>query len=645
MSHSAPTRTLPPKPSLAQLRKQAKELLKSYCAGKDPAVAEVERFEQTRDPANFALADAQRVLARAYGFSSWPALKNHVDGVNFAALIAAAEAGDVAAVRRLAKARPDLINHQAEVRGSALHCAVLRRDQELTRVLMELGAEARVGIWPHRDATSAYAIAVDREYSEIVATIEREEENRRARLNHEWAVTSAAVEALRKAVAEGRPAEAIALMEADPVLIGACDVYGVTPLHLAAWMHDPALVGWLLDHGATPGARASVNTPIRRNAAAVEAGRTPLDFAAIVAGWAPEGRDSIFYFMENARVDPARFHETARLLLAKGAELTPSAAVALGDREAVLRLHREGRLPNEIDMFRGGLLAIAVRVNRRDMVATLLDLGFDPDESVVVADDGGRSRGMPLWFASMCGRHEIAELLLARGADVNAVVWACADALGRAEDEQMKALLLKHGAHLTVEQLPAGKQGREIVKAILDGTVTAHSLDVAEPSLQDLAEIMCGGDPEIIRMCLPHITRKRDDPWWNSAILNAPVPEGLKLILEHGVHPDVADAAGYTVLHHLGSDYCRASNEETRVIRAAMLLDAGASLTIRDPLLKSTPLGWACRWGRVELVRLYLKRGADAVESNAERWATPLEWATKRGHQAVVDLLRSDGAR
>ena len=97
--------------------------------------------------------------------------------------------------------------------------------------------------------------------------------------------------------------------------------------------------------------------------------------------------------MENARVDPARFHETARLLLQKGAELTPRAAVALGDREAVLRLHREGRLPNEIHMFRGGLLAIAVRVNRLDMVATLLDLGLDPDESVLT-DDGDRSWGM-----------------------------------------------------------------------------------------------------------------------------------------------------------------------------------------------------------------------------------------------------------
>ena len=129
-SHSAPTRTLPHKPSLAQLRKQAKELLKSYRAGKDAAVAEVERFERSPDPANFALADAQRVLARAYGFSSWPALKNHVEGVNFAALLAAVEAGDVAAVRRLAKARPDLINpitpSSATARSIAPCCVAMR---------------------------------------------------------------------------------------------------------------------------------------------------------------------------------------------------------------------------------------------------------------------------------------------------------------------------------------------------------------------------------------------------------------------------------------------------------------------------------------------------------------------------------------
>ena len=47
---------------------------------------------------------------------------------DFQALIAAAEAGDRAAVRRLHKARPDLfIPHPAGFCDSALRCAVLRR--------------------------------------------------------------------------------------------------------------------------------------------------------------------------------------------------------------------------------------------------------------------------------------------------------------------------------------------------------------------------------------------------------------------------------------------------------------------------------------------------------------------------------------
>jgi ankyrin repeat protein len=76
---------------------------------------------------------------------------------------------------------------------------------------------------------------------------------------------------------------------------------------------------------------------------------------------------------------------------------------------------------------------------------------------------------------------------------------------------------------------------------------------------------------------------------------------------------------------------------------AAALLDAGARLDIRDHLLESTPLGWACRWGRVELVKLLLDRGADPVEATAEPWATPRAWAAKGDHRAVLDLLDHRG--
>jgi hypothetical protein len=210
----------------------------------------------------------------------------------------------------------------------------------------------------------------------------------------------------------------------------------------------------------------------------------------------------------------------------------------------------------------------------------------------------------------------------------------------------MKALLRKHGARLTVESVT----DTETAQAILDGTVTAYCLDGAEPlTPEQAAEFLCGGAPEFIRMCLPHITRKRDDPWWNSALMTANLPEGLKLVLDHGVDVDIPFAGGYTMLHHLATPVAGRSGAfappaEEHCKRATMLLDAGASLTIRDSLLRATPLGWACRWGRIELARLYLERGADPVEADADPWATPLAWATKRGHYEIVQLLRCRGA-
>ena len=58
-----PRRRLPERPSLEQLRKQAKDHLDTLRAA-DPSVR---------------LADAQYALAREYGFESWPTLVHHVE--------------------------------------------------------------------------------------------------------------------------------------------------------------------------------------------------------------------------------------------------------------------------------------------------------------------------------------------------------------------------------------------------------------------------------------------------------------------------------------------------------------------------------------------------------------------------------------
>jgi ankyrin repeat protein len=111
----------------------------------------------------------------------------------------------------------------------------------------------------------------------------------------------------------------------------------------------------------------------------------------------------------------------------------------------------------------------------------------------------------------------------------------------------------------------------------------------------------------------------------------------FRLLLDRA-DPNQSDS-GRTMLHTVV-----AQGESEHAPYAEMLLDRGARTDIRDDLLKSTPLGWACRWGRVDLVKLYLKRGADPIEASAEPWATPRAWAEKMGHTEVLALLRKHGA-
>ena len=101
-------RRLPEQTNLEQLRKQAKELLRSYRSDEPSAVAEVDRFELHPDKDRFALNDAQRVIARAYGFTSWTKLKAFVDGANVTRFMDAAKSGDLAQVRAMLASRPEL---------------------------------------------------------------------------------------------------------------------------------------------------------------------------------------------------------------------------------------------------------------------------------------------------------------------------------------------------------------------------------------------------------------------------------------------------------------------------------------------------------------------------------------------------------
>ncbi|MGH9766622.1 MAG: ankyrin repeat domain-containing protein, partial [Blastocatellia bacterium] len=390
MSKSLPTRAMRENPDLDQLKRQAKELLKSFIAGAPDAVAEVNAHYRDADAATFALHDAQLTLARAYGFDSWPKLKAYVDGVTVTRLADAVRAGDVARVRAMLKARPELVNMEMSYGDEhrALHYAVLDRAPEMTRLLMERGADARKGIHPHRDATSALTLAIERGYDEIVTIIEEEERRRREAMSGSNAPMMSAPDEVCEAIARGDEERAIAMLEADPKMINTCHRDGWTPLHVAAGELNERMVVWLLDRGADVTRRGKDY-------------RTPLDFAAT-------GR------RRRKAGGAERFTAVAGMLRRQGAELSARSAVALGEVDWLRARHTEGALVNPIDWGTGGLLTIAVEHDRPDMLELLLDLGFDPDERVRLDDVENvvYSQGFPLWRCAAQGKHAMAELLL-----------------------------------------------------------------------------------------------------------------------------------------------------------------------------------------------------------------------------------------
>ena len=422
----------------------------------------------------------------------------------------------------------------------AIHYAVLYRHPEIARLLMQNGANARAGIHPHRDATSAWTLARERGYDEIVAIIE-DEEARRAKL--------------------------------------------------------------------VP-APATVSTP------------------------------------ESDELDRK--------------------AVKNGDLTWLLARLAEGKLANHVRWNEGGLLTVAVRNNRRDLLELLLDSGFNPDERVSSGEGDwiAYSQGYPLWHAAALGRHELATLLLDRGANPNVHVDSSGSSVYSAYSHkqwQMVELLRARGGIVTGDTAALYRETDLARQMLLDdeqGVLPQSS----KPSDKSLAEELLrfggdGGATEIVRMSLERIHWERHDARWfgmlasllsfwhhipwlyagNKAFDRESYLECFRLIL-NACDVNVIGAFGRTILHEIAAMGDWISEEEVAAFGRAALA-AGARLDLRDEILSSTPLGWACRWGRIQLVCLLLEHGADPEERNAEAWARPRSWARKMGYDEIVQAL------
>jgi ankyrin repeat protein len=427
-----PHRHLPERPSLEQLRKQAREHLNTLRAA-DPSTT---------------LAGAQHALAREYGFESWPKLVHHIEsmqpatrmlqpaelksdqkllwsqgrGTDVWALIQACASGDVKAVRALIAKDPSLARAHYEYR-KPLYFAIRENHVDVARFLLEHDHNP-IDLWVD---DTPLEIARDRGYAEMERMLAHTLETR---FN-----VSPKGEPVASALREHDLTRMRDLLDGEPALVGKGDQHSNQPIHWATMTRQLDAIDELLRRGADINARRTDGArPIHL---------TNGDY--FYRGWrdVPRGWP----------VTPA---QVMTHLTARGALIDLPTACHTGDIERVRQLLRqEPSLANRIGehegyyLGAGSPLSNAAAVGRIDIVQLLLDHGADPN----LPEEQYAPKGKALYSAVYHGHYDIAKLLLEHGAFPNPPVESSGDALWVSQewrpDKRMEQLLLSYGAKPT----------------------------------------------------------------------------------------------------------------------------------------------------------------------------------------------------
>jgi ankyrin repeat protein len=522
------------------------------------------------------------------------------------AVLCASVEGDVQSLRGLLERDPNLYRVEYWY-TPPLQLAVREGREDAVRLLLAAGADPSPVLLCGDDLET---IARDRGHESVARLIEEA----RARLGR---TTPAPVQVpdppLHEAAAADDVERVRALLDAEPELVHRGDRKGGTPLHRAAAASARRVIPLLLDRGADIHALHGSGAGDAAGYAA--ASYQPIDLALF---W--HGRGDV---------------ETARLLLDRGAACDSVIAAALGDegRVATLLAEDPSRI-REQRPFGQRALSAAVQFGHERIARLLLERGADPNWP----EGAGAPRGAALYAAARAGHRALVELLLDHGADPNSSIESSGSATYAARTPELRALLLARGGTLDAYDLVFLDEDEEVVRRVAADPKAADAgcggaLAAASTlGKRELLERLLAAGARVPPMLTPCRGYLLGDPGM------------LRLLLASGMDPDLPNWQRATPLHELcGRDGRGRANPHRREC-AAILLDAGASISARDDEYRSTPLAWAARNGLPDMIDLLLGRGAPTLLPDDAPWATPLAWAQKRGHQEIAERLRGAGA-
>jgi ankyrin repeat protein len=534
-----------------------------------------------------------------------------LNGYDAWALFEACALGDMPKVKALLAKDRRLVNAQFWYQFP-IHMAVFAGNAEIVKLLLDQGADPGQSVYTYNSWDKLLLCARERGHRQIESILRRAMQKR-------FDYTPD-FDVLKEVIISRDSRRIAAVLRRQPKLMRASDALGNNPLHWSVITRQLGLIKRFVELG----------TPIDAQRAD---GQTPVLLAV-------NGAMDYWYRATRGRSHPSLRNTFVMVgsLLAQGANYTISVAATIGDLERVDELLQKAPgLAKRLDSARVSPLSYAAREGHLHIVRLLLEHGADPN-----TPEDAAPHGRALFEACSANHLQVAELLLEHGANPNAGTDSngCCLTIGEVchgdKAKPLQQLLRRHGAYTP----PYSMSVQEMKQAIRDDhEVIRHE--------EFLGNVIAKCDAELLDLYLDSDPTVPDRMHLWSGVTVPRSPALVRRLLDRGLDPNRPDWLGKTFLHAC------AENGDRSV--SAVFLDAGADINAREVEFQGTPLAAAVRscceavdprqaQRLHRMIEFLLKRGAATNLPGDEPWATPLAWATRRGHGDLVELLRQHGA-